>query len=216
MISLLSSFIKKAKSIAFPRRNKIASLMMTMTKGWNRSEPLQLLDIGCGWGNLMVDIYNRFAKMGQTVVPCVIEVSEHLASLSADRAAELGGKVISANAIDGSSELNPDSIHVVVMSSFLEHECRPLSLLKQLHPILKSKGVIILKVPNFACWNRIIRGRKWCGFRYPDHVNYFTPRTLQRPLRRWPNCQSNPPIAGLLRSLPERLAPYRPIWRAGF
>jgi len=66
------------------------------------------------------------------------------------------------------------------MSSFLEHECRPLSLLKQLHPILKSKGVIILKVPNFACWNRIIRGRKWCGFRYPDHVNYFTPRTLRR------------------------------------
>jgi len=49
-------------------------------------------------------------------------------------------KVISANAIDGSSELNPDSIHVVVMSFFLEHECRPLSLLKQLHPILKSKG----------------------------------------------------------------------------
>jgi len=89
-------------------------------------------------------------------------------------------KVISANAIDGSSELNPDSIHVVVMSSFLEHECRPLSLLKQLHPILKSKGVIILKVPNFACWNRIIRGEKWCGFRYPDHVNYFTPRTLRR------------------------------------
>jgi hypothetical protein len=67
-------------------------------------------------------------------------------------------KVISANTIDGSSELNPDSIHVVVMSFFLEDECRPLSLLKQLHPILKSKGVIIFKVPNFACWNRIIRG----------------------------------------------------------
>ena len=89
-------------------------------------------------------------------------------------------KVISANAIDGSSELNPDSIHVVVMSSFLEHECRPLSLLKRLYPILTAKGVIIVKVPNFACWNRIIRGRRWCGFRYPDHVNYFTPRTLRR------------------------------------
>ncbi len=128
----------------------------------------------------MVDIYNRSAKRGQKVVPYGIEVSEHLASLSADRVAEFGGKVISTNAIDGSSKLNPDSIHVVVMSSFLEHECRPLSLLKRLHPILKSKGVIILKVPNFACWNRIIRGRKWCGFRYPDHVNYFTPRTLRR------------------------------------
>jgi 2-polyprenyl-3-methyl-5-hydroxy-6-metoxy-1,4-benzoquinol methylase len=179
-ISRLSSLIKKARSIAFPRRNKIASLMMAVTKGWSQSEPLHLLDIGCGWGNLMVDIYNRSATRGQKVVPCGIEVSEHLASLSADRVGELGGKVISANAIDGSSEFNPDSIHVVIMSSFLEHECRPLSLLKQLHPILKSTGVIILKVPNFACWNRIIRGRKWCGFRYPDHVNYFTPHTLRR------------------------------------
>jgi len=50
IISRLSSFIKKARSVAFPRRNKIALLMMTVTKGWNRSEPLQLLDIGCGWG----------------------------------------------------------------------------------------------------------------------------------------------------------------------
>jgi hypothetical protein len=39
-MSRLSSFIKKARSVAFPRRNKIASLMMTVTKGWNRSEPL--------------------------------------------------------------------------------------------------------------------------------------------------------------------------------
>jgi hypothetical protein len=34
-------------------------------------------------------------------------------------------------------------------------------------------------VPNFASWNRVIRGAKWCGFRYPDHVNYFSPRTLK-------------------------------------
>ena len=47
-ISRLSSLIKKARSIAFPRRNKIASLMMAVTKGWSQSEPLHLLDIGCG------------------------------------------------------------------------------------------------------------------------------------------------------------------------
>ena len=26
--------------------------------------------------------------------------------------------------------------------------------------------------------NRIFRGKKWCGFRLPDHVNYFTPTSL--------------------------------------
>jgi len=69
---------------------------------------------------------------------------------------------------------------VVIMSSFLEHESQPLELLKRIHPILASDGVIILKVPNFASWNRILRGRKWCGFRFPDHVNYFTPKTLKQ------------------------------------
>ena len=22
-------------------------------------------------------------------------------------------------------------------------------------------------------------GRRWCGFRYPDHLNYFSPNTLR-------------------------------------
>ena len=72
------------------------------------------------------------------------------------------------------------SIRVVIMSSFLEHERRPLALLQQLHHILHAETEIIIKVPNLACWNRMLRGRKWCGFRYPDHVNYFTPHTLRR------------------------------------
>ena len=36
-----------------------------------------------------------------------------------------------------------------------------------------------VKVPNYACFNRTVRGDRWCGFRWPDHVNYFTPRTLR-------------------------------------
>ena len=179
ILSRVSGFTIKARSIAFPRRNKIASLMMNLTRDMNRSEPLHLLDIGCGSGDLLVDICERFAKIEQTVIPHGIEVSKCLASISADRVDGFGGKVIFANAIDGSMELKPGSIHVVVMASFLEHECRPLSLLQRLHPILTSDGAIILKVPNYASWNRIIRGGKWCGFRFPDHVNYFTPRTLR-------------------------------------
>ena len=27
---------------------------------------------------------------------------------------------------------------------------------------------------------RHLRGPRWCGYRWPDHVNYFTPATLQR------------------------------------
>lgn len=179
-VSRVSSFAKKMKSIVFPTRNKIASLAFGLMKARNQPEPFHVLDIGCGQGDLMVEIHNRFARIGRTIVPFGIEVSRQLALISKDKATAIGGEVILANAIDGVSELERESIHLAIMSSFLEHERQPLRLLKRLHPILTSDGIIVLKVPNFGCWNRVLRGRKWCGFRFPDHVNYFTPQTLRR------------------------------------
>ena len=45
---------------------------------------------------------------------------------------------------------------------------------------LKPGGVIYVKVPNYATVNRMVRGREWCGFRFPDHLNYFEPASLKR------------------------------------
>ena len=43
---------------------------------------------------------------------------------------------------------------------------------------LSHDGVVVIKVPNYACLARRLRGRRWCGYRWPDHVNYFTPQSL--------------------------------------
>jgi hypothetical protein len=42
----------------------------------------------------------------------------------------------------------------------------------------------VVKVPNWACINRSVRGERWCGFRWPYHVNYFTPDTLREMAAR--------------------------------
>ena len=39
-------------------------------------------------------------------------------------------------------------------------------------------GIAVVKVPNYASLNRRVMGRNWCGFRWPDHLNYFTPKSL--------------------------------------
>jgi hypothetical protein len=41
-----------------------------------------------------------------------------------------------------------------------------------------------VKTPNFASLNRRAMGMRWSGFRFPDHVNYFTPATLSEIARR--------------------------------
>jgi hypothetical protein len=51
--------------------------------------------------------------------------------------------------------------------------------LRELWRTLAPGGVAIVKVPNYGSLNRRVTGRKWCGFRYPDHLNYFTPQTLR-------------------------------------
>jgi hypothetical protein len=52
-------------------------------------------------------------------------------------------------------------------------------VLTALHRALAPGGVALIKVPNYASLNRLVTGRKWCGFRYPDHLNYFTPASLK-------------------------------------
>jgi predicted SAM-dependent methyltransferase len=90
--------------------------------------------------------------------------------------------VLQASAIEGLKRLGDMKFDCIIMCSFLEHEISPKPLLRLCHECLAAAGCIIIKVPNYASWNRKIRRNRWCGFRYPDHVNYFTPSTLKKML----------------------------------
>lgn len=179
IVAQVSALAKSAKFFLSPGRNKIASMAFSVTQDRKPTDTINLVDIGCGGGGLMVELHRRFAEAGRKLIPFGVEVSRQLAADSHARAVPLGGRVISASALDGIGSFPPMSIQLATMSSFLEHECRPLSLLRRLHTTLAPEGVVVLKVPNFASWNRLIRRQKWCGLRFPDHVNYFTPETLR-------------------------------------
>ena len=88
------------------------------------------------------------------------------------------------SALEGLGSFPEDTFDLIVMSSFLEHEVNPLPLLRRCRERLRRGGAIVLKVPNFASLNRRLRGAQWCGFRWPDHVNHFTPRTLKAMMRQ--------------------------------
>lgn len=181
LFSQLSNFAKTAKKTIFPKRNKMAAIAVAIARQTPpTSEPLQIMDIGCGSGSLLVAVTKALQPHGYQVVPIGVEVSQALAAESARDLMPWNGQVIQNNAFDGLAGWPEASVGAVLMSSFLEHERQPLALLLRLRQILKPDGFILLKVPNFNCLNRRLRGRRWCGFRYPDHVNYFTPGTLSR------------------------------------
>jgi SAM-dependent methyltransferase len=171
--------VSKSLSNAFKRfrqrvlkRDKLIDLMRQhIPRG-------RVLDIGCADAGILMRL------PGKDYIPCGIEISKALAAAATARVAPLGGEIVQANALDGARQLPDAHFDGVVMSAFLEHEAQPLELLRELQRILKPGGKGIIKVPNYGSINRRVRGDQWCGLRFPDHVNYFTPDSLKAMLAK--------------------------------
>jgi len=178
MLRLASAMAKKVKFLVRPNRDKMFAIAKRLLTD-RPAESYRVLDVGCGDGIKFSEFCERFDEVGVEVVPVGIEVSKQLAEVSQKRLGAFGGEVIENNAIDGMASVPASTLDMVTMHSFLEHEAQPLRLLGAVRSALKPGGFVVLKVPNFASWNRVLRGDRWPGFRYPDHVSYFTPATLE-------------------------------------
>lgn len=165
-----------------PVKQSISKLLKAFRRRWLKRDKLgwlirryfqagNVLDVGCASGGIMKSLDTIYSPYG-------VEISKTLAAEANAVAASRGGYVIHDNALSGLARFPPEHFTGIVMSAFLEHEVQPKKLLSEAFHRLKQGGHCIIKVPNFASLNRIVRGKKWCGFRLPDHVNYFTPANL--------------------------------------
>lgn len=160
------------------KRDKVAALGRRIACSLGPG-PIRMVDVGCAEGTLIERIVTGIpSEVANRVEPIGIEISTHLASVAGRTLSRRGGSCIHATGIEGLATLEPASVHVIVLSCILEHEIEPLKLLRRCRDRLTADGRVVVKVPNFNCVGRLLRGRKWCGFRWPDHVNYFTAATL--------------------------------------
>ncbi len=128
-----------------------------------------VLDVGCGGRNRIPDVF----------IPFGIEIEKAAAEACRPEMAKRGGDVVHAPALEGLATFADGTFDGMIMRSYLEHELHPRAVLREAFRTLKPGGVLYVKVPNFATLNRIVRGVDWCGFRFPDHLNYFTIRSLR-------------------------------------
>lgn len=132
-----------------------------------------VIDVGCGSGGILASLPPEYRAVG-------IEISPALASQTRQSLARgrRDSDVIQADAISGLASFPAGTADVVLMISYLEHEISPLPVLQSTMKALRPGGHCIVKVPNFGSWNLAVKQKDWCGFRFPDHVNYFTLDTL--------------------------------------
>jgi len=135
----------------------------------------RVLDIGVSNGKFLLRLVDRFVPFG-------IEISKDAASQTHARFQPFGGAVVHAPALQGLATFEERFFTGALLRSYLEHEYQPGPVLAALHRVLEPGGVAIIKVPNYGSLNRRVFGATWCGYRFPDHVNYFTASSLRRML----------------------------------
>ena len=131
--------------------------------------PGRVLDIGCG----------EQLRVGAPMVPYGVELSTALWQKSDAAMRAQGGYCLHDAGASGVWHFDEGFFDGVIMHSYLEHEVEVQAVLKGVHRCLKPGGKVFIRVPNFGSVNRRVVGRSWCGFRHPDHVNYFTLATLR-------------------------------------
>jgi SAM-dependent methyltransferase len=139
--------------------------------------PGNVVDLGCGTGT-------QLAGLSDAYVPYGVEISSEAAAAADRFFAARGGRAVNQPSLTGLDEFPDRFFTAATLRSYLEHELHPRAVLSALHRTLAPGGVVLIKVPNYASLNRRVTGRKWCGFRYPDHLNYFTPASLRRMAER--------------------------------
>jgi SAM-dependent methyltransferase len=148
----------------FGTKNPISYVRKHATAG-------HVIDLGCGAGGYLAEAGSGYTLYGIDISPLLAEQANKLFATS-------GGRAVCASCADGLKQFEDRTFDAAILRSYLEHEPQAFEVMRNLFSKLKPGGIAVVKVPNYDSLNRLLRGEKWCGFRYPDQVNFFTPRTL--------------------------------------
>lgn len=132
------------------------------------SDPLCIVDVGCGPGYLL-----RFAEAWFSAAHVIgIEYDPRLLE-TAKR------QVKRTTLLTGNAEtlpLDSNSVDIVASLHVIEHLYRPVDFIREAARVLKPKGLLLLATPNPAGIGAKLTGPRWTGWR-EDHVSLFPPRS---------------------------------------
>jgi len=128
----------------------------------------KILDIGCAAG-----FFLKVAKdKGWDTTG--LEISEFAAKYGREKF----GLEIKTGNLD-TIDFEQNYFDVITAWDVIEHVSDPRSFIQKIHLLLKDEGLLVLGTPNYDSLARKIKKSGWNHLRPPEHLSYFTPRTIQ-------------------------------------
>lgn len=131
-----------------------------------------LLDFGCGRGWFLDEAKKRGWNVYGT------EFSQEAVSLCESKGIIMKNGNLLMEDFDGVR------FDVVFCSEVIEHVNDPVPQLKSMFKVLRPGGCIYLTTPNFNCYLRHQFGPDFNIIEYPEHLCYFTKRTMDLAMRK--------------------------------
>lgn len=165
-------FLGEQNAEAVGRRSKMksatAALYIDVLAGLVRPETTELLEIGCGQGELLLEARNRGFRVSG------LEVSPHAASVANRR---LGTEAVRVGSIDA-VPLPAGHFGVVVAVDVIEHVRDPKGFLMQIQKLLEPGGTILLITPSLDSWTRRFLRHHWMEYKI-EHLFYFSAASMR-------------------------------------
>jgi SAM-dependent methyltransferase len=162
-----------------------------------------VLDVGCGGGSFLAALGRRGVRVvGLDFSP---------------RAARVAWRENGVPAVCATLEntpFPPGSFGAITLFHVLEHVPQPGEYLAAAHRLLAPDGRLYAQVPNAACWQFLLLGKRWSGADVPRHLIDYRAADLDELLdefgfrvlrRKFFSLRDNP--AGLAASLLPELEP---------
>ena len=127
-----------------------------------------LLDVGCGKGDLLV----RLLRQGWTVEGLEVD-AEAMSNARTNH-----GLNIHPGALE--DQRFPDNMFdAITMNHVIEHVHDPIFLIRECLRIVKPGGSLIMATPNIRCFGHKKFGRNWSHLQSPSHLHLFTKKSLK-------------------------------------
>ena len=126
------------------------------------------LDVGCGGGSFLQALRRRG----------IAAVGLDGSAIAARRAANGYSAPVVCGALPEAPFLR-GFFRTVTLFHVLEHLPDPMEALLTIRELLAPGGKLFVQVPNAACWQFLLFGKRWSGLNVPRHLIHFRAAELQ-------------------------------------